>query len=157
MSAGSFLVSDQKRRVSHPRVRHVLQGEAPKPSYVLLHFPRAVLRGVAEENPARSLRAETYRARYRFGAGVQRVAVFGVLKAGGADGPTAASVPRAFFVGVHAVPGHDPSGRRGGPLCGDGAGPRGYRGRTRGAAVRSNEEGGVRQPWEQLGTFQRTY
>jgi hypothetical protein len=60
MSAGSFLVSDQKSRVSHPRVRHVLQGEAPKPSYVLLHFPRAVLRGVAEGNPARSLRVETY-------------------------------------------------------------------------------------------------
>ena len=30
---------------------------------------RGVLRGVAEENPARSLRAETYRARHRFGPG----------------------------------------------------------------------------------------
>ena len=29
--AGSFLVSDQKGRVSHPRLRHVVQGEAPKP------------------------------------------------------------------------------------------------------------------------------
>ena len=97
MSAGSFLVSDQKSRVSHPRLRHVAQGEAPKPSYVLLHFPRAVLRRVDEGNPARSLRAETYRARYRFGVGVQRVAVFGVSKEGGADGPTAAGVPSAFF------------------------------------------------------------
>jgi len=157
MSAGSFLVSDQKGRVSHPRLRHVVQGEVPKPSYVLLHFPRAVLRRVDEGNPARSLRAETYRARYQFGVGVQRVAVFGVSKEGGADGPTAAGVPSAFFVGVHAVPGHVPSGRRCVLLCGDGAGPRGYRGRARGAAVRSNEEGGVRQPWEQLRTFQRTY
>lgn len=34
------MVSDQKGRVSHPRLRHVVQGEAPKPSYVLLHSPR---------------------------------------------------------------------------------------------------------------------
>jgi len=44
------------------------------------------------------------------------------------------------------VPGHDPSGRRGVPLWRDGVGPRSYRGRARGAAVRSDEEGGVRQP-----------
>jgi hypothetical protein len=156
MSAGSFLVSDQKSRVSHPRVRHVLQGEAPKPSYVLLHFPRAVLRGVAEGNPARSLRVETYRARYRFGVGVQRVAVFGVSKRVALTARQLRAFPAHFF-GVHAVPGHDPSGRRGVFLCGDDAVPRGYRDRASGAAVRSNEAGGVRQPWEQLRTFQRTY
>ena len=38
-------------------------------------IPRAVLRGVAGENPARGLRAELYRYRHRFGAGVRRLAV----------------------------------------------------------------------------------
>jgi len=42
-------------------------------------------------------------------------------------------------------------------LCRDGVGPRGYRGRERGAAFRSDAEGDVRQPWELLRIFQRTY
>ena len=66
--AWSLCIGDQKVRVTQPPLRHVVHGDGPLQSYVRL-LPRAVLRGVAGENPARGLRAEPYRDRHRLSAG----------------------------------------------------------------------------------------
>lgn len=79
-------------------------------------LPRAVLRGVVGENPARGLGAEIRGDRPRRGARIRRVAVVNLPEDGDADGPETEGVPRAVPGGVHAVRdllGHDPPGRRG--------------------------------------------
>jgi putative transposase len=53
--AGSIFIGDQKVRVKHPRLRHVVHGEVPMKSYVRLHSPgqfseellEKILRGVS--------------------------------------------------------------------------------------------------------------
>jgi len=53
--AGSICIGDQKVRVKHPRLRHVVHGEVPRKSYVRLHSPgqfseellEKILRGVS--------------------------------------------------------------------------------------------------------------
>ena len=70
---GSIFIGGQKGRVPHPRLRHVVQGGASKPSYVVLYSPGQFF----EELLKKSLRgvspAETYRARHRFDADMAQV------------------------------------------------------------------------------------
>ena len=55
--AGSIFIGDQKIRVKHPRLRHVVHGEVPMKSYVRLHSPgqfseellEKILRGVSAQ------------------------------------------------------------------------------------------------------------
>jgi transposase-like protein len=57
--AGSAYIGDQKVRVTHPRLRHVVQGEVPMKPYVRLHAPGQFSEEVLE-NILRGVSAQKY-------------------------------------------------------------------------------------------------